>query len=77
MQRKSVLIYDLQVVLQDQCKVEPLSGEVVTHYKSCKNDYANYRILAYIVFTFLKKLKRLQQIFADDTNMLQKFSQFW
>ena len=80
LQRKSVSIDDLQVVLQDQCKLEPLSGEVATLDKVfariCQHYcFLNYSILAYLVDMFLKNQKRLQQLFADYTNMLEKFKE--
>ena len=78
LQRKSVSIDDLQEVLQDQCKLEPLSTEVATFHKvftRVRQHYCflNYHILAYLVDMFLSNEKPLQQLLVDYTNKLEKF----
>ena len=80
LQRKSVSLDDLQVVLQDQCKLEPLSGEVASldrvFARICQHYcFLNYRILAYLADMFLKNQKHLQQLFADYANKLEKFKE--
>ena len=80
LQRKSVSIDDLQEVLQDQCKLEPLSTEVATFQKiftRMRQHYCflNYHILTYLVDMFFSNKKSLQQLLVDYTNKLEKFKE--
>ena len=80
LQRKSVSVDDLQEVLQDQCKLEPLSTEVATFQKvfaRVRQHYCflNYHILAYLVDMFLSDEKPLQQLLENYTNKLEKFKE--
>ena len=80
LQRKSVSVDDLQDVLQDQCKLEPLSTEVATFQKvfaRVRQHYCflNYHILAYLVDMFLSDEKPLQQLLENYTNKLEKFKE--
>ena len=80
LQRKSVSIDDLQEVLQDQCKLEPLSTEVATfqkvfarvHQHYC---FLNYSILTHLVDRFLSNEKPLQKLLENYTNKLEKFKE--
>ena len=81
LQKKSASIIDqLQEVLYDQCKLEPLSKEesnfdkvfprVRQHY--C---FLNYHIFECLVDMFLSDEKPLQRLLVDYTNKLDKFKQ--
>ena len=79
LQNKSAsIIGQLQEVLYDQCKLEPLSTEESTFEKvfvRVRQHYCflNYHILAYLVDMFLSNDKPLQQLLVDYTNKLEKF----
>ena len=80
LQRKSVSIDDLQEVLQDQCKLEPLSTEVATFEKvftRVRQHYCflNYSILTHLVDRFLSNEKPLQELLENYTNKLEKFKE--
>ena len=80
LQRKSVSVDDLQDVLEDQCKLEPLSTEVATFqnvFARVRPHYCflNYRILTHLVDMFLSNEKPLQQLLVDYTNKLEKFKE--
>ena len=80
LQRKSVSVDDLQDVLEDQCKLEPLSTEVATFQKvftRVRQHYCflNYHILTYLVDMFLSDEKPLQQLLVDYTNKLETFKE--
>ena len=80
LQRKFVSVDDLQDVLEDQCKLEPLSTEVATFQKvfaRVRQHYCflNYHILAYLVHMFLSDEKPLQQLLVDYTNKLETFKE--
>ena len=78
LQKKSVSINEIQVVLQEVYELEPLSTEVATlervfgrmrqHY--C---FLNYRILAYLVDKFLSNEKPLVQLLKNYTKKLETF----
>ena len=81
LKKKSASIIDqLQEVLYDQCKLEPLSteessfdkvfGRVRQHY--C---FLNYHIFECLVDMFLSDEKLLQQLLVDYTNKLEKFKE--
>ena len=78
LQKKSVSIHEIQVVLQESYEIDPLSTEVATlervfgrmrqHY--C---FLNYRILAYLVDKFLSNEKPLVQLLKNYTKKLETF----
>ena len=78
LQKKSILLSDMQFFLQELCELEPLSTEVATldlvllrmskHY--C---FINYKNLAYLVDRFLRNEKPLQQHLQEYLKKLEKF----
>ena len=70
LQKKSVSIDEIQVVLQEVYELEPLSTEVATLervFARMRQHYCflNYRILAYLVDKFLSNEKPLVQLLKN------------
>ena len=77
-QKKSVSMHELQVVLQEIYELEPFSTEEATLervFAKLRQHYCflNYHILAYLVDKFLSNEKPLQQLLENYTNKLEKF----
>ena len=78
LQKKSVSIHDIQVVLQEVYELEPLSTEVATLervFTRMRQHYCflNYHILKCLVDNFLSNEKPLQERFKSYTDKLEKF----
>ena len=74
------IIHQLQDVLYDQCKLEPLSTEEFNFDKvfvRVRHHYCflNYHILECLVDMFLSDEKPLQQLLVDYTNKLENFKE--
>ena len=80
LQRNTISIREIQVVLQEVYEIDPLSTEEATLDKvfaRMRQHYCflNYRALAHLVDMFLSNEKPLQQLLVDYTNKLDKFKE--
>ena len=80
LQRNTISIPEIQVVLQEIYEIEPLSTEEATLdkvFSRMRQHYCflNYRVLAYLIDMFLSNEKPLQQLLVDYTNKLEKFKE--
>ena len=78
LQKKSVSIDEIQVVLQEVYELKPLSTEVATLervFARMRQHYCflNYRILAYLIDKFLGNEKPLVQLLENYTKKLETF----
>ena len=80
LQKKSVPLHNLQVLLQEVYEIEPLSTDEATLdkvFSRMRQHYCflNYRVFACLVDKFLSNKKSLQQLLVDYTNKLEKFKE--